>query len=186
MERYVELVTSSLTNYLAKPPAVKTYTDTKGQGMSNGPHSVIIQGAMRFEDQTFQMFLVTMPCNELVTHATFKPSQALAGRVIAQPQNTKNRKAAEIVLRHLQRSTMAGTRNYPVICKRVQHQFLVKHGIDDLGFAIARTPTEAAMRALLSAGPVAVKPARGSGNSGVSSFAQTKSKPGRMRLNCLH
>lgn len=51
--------------------------------------------------------------------------------------------------------------------KTVQRQTVSDLGIDDLGYVIARSPDEAAARALQVAGPLVVKPARGSGSCGV-------------------
>lgn len=108
MERTIEIVRSSLTNLAAMPPAREVYPGLTGRGMAFGHHGEIIQGAMRFEDRSIQRFLVTMPCNDLVARATFEPSRALAGQVIAPPNKAKSRKAAEATLRHIQCIGMGG------------------------------------------------------------------------------
>lgn len=51
--------------------------------------------------------------------------------------------------------------------KSVQRRTVARLGIDDLGFALVRTPAEAAARSARSARPVVVKPTRGSGSCGV-------------------
>lgn len=79
-----------------------------GRGAAAGHHGEIIQGAMRLEDKSVQRFLVTMPCPDLVAQARFELSPALSGHVVAPPEKSKSRKAAEATLKHLQQESIGG------------------------------------------------------------------------------
>jgi uncharacterized protein involved in propanediol utilization len=93
-----------MANIIAAEPD----TARVGQGVAFGHHGEIIQGAMRGDDRRIQRFLVTLPCNELSARATFEPSRAFAGQVIAPAGKGKSRKAVEATLRYLGRSAVGG------------------------------------------------------------------------------
>jgi uncharacterized protein involved in propanediol utilization len=104
----IELTAPELTNSVAVFRAIEGGSGRIGKGVAYGHHGEIVQGAMRGDDHRIQRFLVTLPCDEIYARATFEPSRALAGQIVASARKGKSRKAVEATLRHLGHGSTGG------------------------------------------------------------------------------
>lgn len=90
------------------PSAIIFEKAREGFRTAYGHHGEIIQGALRSSYKDIQRFLVTLPCNKLMSNAKFIPNFNNNSGITAPEGKVKSIKAAEITLRHINCQGLSG------------------------------------------------------------------------------